>query len=261
MLALLCHVEPMADVLNPRLHFHDLGKLMLAFVMLWAYFSFSQLLIIWAGNLPEEIPFYLQRAAAAAGSTSALMHRARPFHAAVHAAALARSQARRPHLLAKVAIGMLCHAGRRSHLARRSRCSRTQGFPIHWMDIALPVGLAGVWLFLFARQSAAAGRCCRSTIRSSRRRSRMTPTDDPARRTTTPMRRCTTRTLRTSMSDVNIRDRSCHSRLVLLLLVAVSALLMWGMFNVLRIAGRGARPASVTARGAEPDSSHRRRSC
>ena len=35
--------------------FHDLGNLMLAFVMLWAYFSFSQYLIIWSGNLPDEI--------------------------------------------------------------------------------------------------------------------------------------------------------------------------------------------------------------
>ena len=42
-------------------HFHDLGNLTLAFVMLWAYFSFSQFLIIWAGNLPEEIPFFLER--------------------------------------------------------------------------------------------------------------------------------------------------------------------------------------------------------
>ena len=37
------------------LHFHDLGKLLLALVMLWAYFAFSQFLIIWSGNLPEEI--------------------------------------------------------------------------------------------------------------------------------------------------------------------------------------------------------------
>ncbi|MBA2501745.1 MAG: hypothetical protein H0V27_02580 [Pyrinomonadaceae bacterium] len=52
--------RPMHDVLAPA-HFHDLGKLLLAFVMLWAYFSFSQLLIIWSGNLPEEIPWYLRR--------------------------------------------------------------------------------------------------------------------------------------------------------------------------------------------------------
>jgi hypothetical protein len=47
-------------VYQPKL-FHDLGKLQLTLVMVWAYFSFSQLLIIWAGNLPEEIPWYLER--------------------------------------------------------------------------------------------------------------------------------------------------------------------------------------------------------
>ena len=39
----------------------DLGKLLLAFVMLWAYFSLSQFLITWSGNLPEEITWYLDR--------------------------------------------------------------------------------------------------------------------------------------------------------------------------------------------------------
>ncbi len=58
----------MEGVIQPR-HFHDWGKLFLAFVMLWAYFSFSQFLIIWSGNLPEEIPWYLQRHAAAAGAS------------------------------------------------------------------------------------------------------------------------------------------------------------------------------------------------
>ena len=52
--------EPMAGVYAPA-HFQDLGKLLLAFVMVYAYFSFSQFLIIWAGNLPEEIPWYLRR--------------------------------------------------------------------------------------------------------------------------------------------------------------------------------------------------------
>src|SRR5205807_8524280 len=52
-LTLLQPREPMNSVLR-TMHFHDLGKLMLALVMLWAYFAFSQFLIIWAGNLPEE---------------------------------------------------------------------------------------------------------------------------------------------------------------------------------------------------------------
>src|SRR5258707_9873074 len=57
---LLSKTEPMAGLIQER-HLHDLGKLLLAFVMLWDYFGFSQLLIIWSGNLPEEITFYRSR--------------------------------------------------------------------------------------------------------------------------------------------------------------------------------------------------------
>src|SRR6185437_5427 len=58
--AILCNYEPYISWLKPK-EVHDHGKLMLAFLMLWAYFSFSQLLIIWAGNLPQEIRFYTRR--------------------------------------------------------------------------------------------------------------------------------------------------------------------------------------------------------
>src|SRR6185503_7496935 len=58
--ALLSRRAPMHAVFNAG-HFHDLGKLMLAFVMLWAYFNFSQYLIIFSGNLAEEIPYYIAR--------------------------------------------------------------------------------------------------------------------------------------------------------------------------------------------------------
>ena len=50
----------MTDAATPA-RLHDLGNLLLAFIMLWAYMSFSQFLIIWSGNLPEEIPWYLRR--------------------------------------------------------------------------------------------------------------------------------------------------------------------------------------------------------
>src|SRR6185503_4195993 len=52
--AFLARHEPFSRWIEPR-HFHDLGNLTMAFVMLWAYVSFSQFLIIWSGNLPEEI--------------------------------------------------------------------------------------------------------------------------------------------------------------------------------------------------------------
>src|SRR5215510_8736146 len=56
----LARRPPLRDIVRPT-HFNDLANLMLAFVMLWAYFSFSQYLIIWSGNLPEEIAWYLDR--------------------------------------------------------------------------------------------------------------------------------------------------------------------------------------------------------
>ena len=57
---ILFRYKPMSELLKPE-HVHDHGKLMLAFLMVWAYFSFSQWLIIWAGNLPEEITWYMTR--------------------------------------------------------------------------------------------------------------------------------------------------------------------------------------------------------
>jgi len=57
---ILSRYKPMSGLLKPD-HVHDHGKLILTFVMLWAYFSFSQWLIIWAGNLPEEISWFVRR--------------------------------------------------------------------------------------------------------------------------------------------------------------------------------------------------------
>src|SRR5205823_4398645 len=51
---------PFEKLLGPTQR-RDLGNLLLAFVMMWAYLSFSQFLLIWSENLPEEIPWYLKR--------------------------------------------------------------------------------------------------------------------------------------------------------------------------------------------------------
>lgn len=59
-LAYLSDKAPMNRVLGKR-HFHDIGKLMLALVMVWTYFNFSQFLIIWSGNIPEETGWYIVR--------------------------------------------------------------------------------------------------------------------------------------------------------------------------------------------------------
>ena len=60
LLALLANRRPFAGVLGIPV-FHDLGNLLMAFTMLWAYIQFSQFLIIWSGNIEEETPYYLAR--------------------------------------------------------------------------------------------------------------------------------------------------------------------------------------------------------
>jgi len=57
---LLSRFEPMKTMLRPTEQ-HDLGKLAFAFVMLNIYLCFAEFLIIWSGNIPDEIPWYLNR--------------------------------------------------------------------------------------------------------------------------------------------------------------------------------------------------------
>jgi hypothetical protein len=59
-LLLLADRPPFSWALRPR-HLRGLGSLLLCFVIFWAYMSFSQFLLIWVGNLPEEIRWYLRR--------------------------------------------------------------------------------------------------------------------------------------------------------------------------------------------------------
>jgi hypothetical protein len=59
-LILLSRFEPMKSMFRITEQ-HDMGKLAFAFVMLNIYFTFAEFLIIWSGNLPDEIPWYLHR--------------------------------------------------------------------------------------------------------------------------------------------------------------------------------------------------------
>jgi hypothetical protein len=146
-LALIFPSGALGQFVTPR-HFHDLGKLLLAFVMLWAYLSFSQFLIIWSGNLPEELPWYLERMRGGWGVVALVLvvgHFALPF-----VLLLSRDLKKHASLLAKVALMVL--AARLVDLIWLiAPVFEHHGFPIHWMDIVIPVGLIGVWLFIFTR--------------------------------------------------------------------------------------------------------------
>jgi hypothetical protein len=78
---LLVSNRPPLDQLSPQ-SLRDLGSLLLAFVMVWAYLSFSQFLLIWSGNLPEEVPWYEARLKGGwqfAGLALVIFHFALPF--------------------------------------------------------------------------------------------------------------------------------------------------------------------------------------
>ncbi|HKQ76491.1 MAG TPA: hypothetical protein VJ810_22545 [Blastocatellia bacterium] len=146
--ALLSTREPMAVVLQPR-HFHDLGKLMLAFVMVWAYLSFSQLLIVWSGNLPQEIPFYLPRMQSSwrwVGILLIVLHFALPF-----ALLLSRDLKRRAGSLAALA-GLVIVMRVTDLFWLVAPEFRRQGLAIDWFDPVTVVGLCGLWLALFTRE-------------------------------------------------------------------------------------------------------------
>lgn len=145
MAALVKH-EPMNSVVGQS-HFQDLGKLLLAFVMLWTYFAFSQFLIIWSGNLPEEISWYLSRTRGTWGVIAlavVILHFAFPF-----LFLLSRSIKRNAGKLVIVAVLILVM--RLVDLFWTLAPSFADGqFHPSWMDLIAPIGMGGLWLATFA---------------------------------------------------------------------------------------------------------------
>ena len=146
--ALLANRGPLRDFVQPS-YFHDLGNLMFAFVMLWAYISFSQFLIIWSGNLPEEITWYVARMRNGweyVAIILLLFHFAVPF-----ALLLSRRNKRNLRGLATIAAWMIIM--RLVDLLWMVKPAfHPQGFAIHWLDIVAPVALGGIWLAAFLWQ-------------------------------------------------------------------------------------------------------------
>jgi len=142
---LLARTEPFSAVLQGR-HLHDLGKLLLAFVMLWAYFDFSQLLIIWSGNLPEEITFYRTRLYGGWGVVAVLVlifHFFVPFFLL-----LSQSVKRSNKLLPRLALWLIFM--RLVDLFWMTRPEFTSRAVPSWLDLLLPIALGGLWLGFFA---------------------------------------------------------------------------------------------------------------
>jgi hypothetical protein len=147
-LAWLSRRPPLDKIVTPS-HLHDLGNLLLAFVMLWAYFSFSQYLIIWAGNVPEEIAWYwhrLQTGWRFLALALVLFHFAIPF-----VLLLSRRVKRDATIIATVA-GAILISRLVDLLWLVAPEFHQRGFAVSWLDVVLPLTLGSLWLGCFLWQ-------------------------------------------------------------------------------------------------------------
>jgi hypothetical protein len=145
--------EPWKSALQP-VTVHDLGKLLLAFTMLWGYVNFSQFLIVWSGNVSEETPFYLRRLQ---GGWNAIAIALVVFHFALpFALLLSRALKRSARALAVVATLLLVMQLVDLYwLIGPDLASHGEEAPAlhpHVFDLAAALGIFGLWLVLFARQ-------------------------------------------------------------------------------------------------------------
>ena len=117
--------------------------------MLWAYFSFSQFLIIWSGNLTEEIPWYTHRLAAGwqwVGLALVLFHFAIPF-----TILLSRANKRKARVLGWVAAGVIVMRVVDLFWLIAPEIQQS-GLRVHWLDVVAPLAVGGVWLAWFLWQ-------------------------------------------------------------------------------------------------------------
>ncbi|MEO7157691.1 MAG: hypothetical protein ABI039_09025 [Vicinamibacterales bacterium] len=149
-LLMLAQSAPLNRVLTNH-HFHDLGKLLFAFLMLWAYLSFSQFLIIWSANLPEEIPHYLNRWDNSWRYLSVFIivgHFILPY-----ALLLSRDIKRNMGQLRIIATWILLArvADYYWHVAPEFH---PDGFSFSLLDVALPLAIGGIFISLFVANLA-----------------------------------------------------------------------------------------------------------
>ena len=147
---ILYDYKPMSEMLTPDF-VHDHGKWMLAFTMVWAYFNFSQWLIIWAGNLPAEITYYIRRLNGDWGYVGlfvVIFHFAVPF-----AMLLSRPFKRDIRKLVWLAAWLLLMRYVDLFWIIEPNFSKT--FNVTVADIIVPVAIGGLWLAYFFRNLGA----------------------------------------------------------------------------------------------------------
>ena len=140
----LMRSEPMRSRVQQK-HLHDLGKLMFAFVMLYAYFTFSQFLITWSANLPEEIPWYIRRLSNGWQGLMLVLvvgHFALPFGMLLSADVKQNMRRLAP-------IAALLFVMRIVDVIFQVAPQFHEGLFVSWVDLAVVVGVGGIWVAAF----------------------------------------------------------------------------------------------------------------
>lgn len=148
--AALARQGPMARATSPLL-WNDYGNLLLAFTMLWMYLAFSQYLVIWSGNIREEVVWYLRRLNGGwqwVALSLVIFSFALPF-----LVLLSRELKRRAALLALVA-GLVAAMRYLDLLWTVAPAFHPAELRLSWLDVVLPLGLGGLWLGAYLRQLA-----------------------------------------------------------------------------------------------------------
>jgi hypothetical protein len=147
-LLLLAHTQPLITIVRPKI-WRDLGNLLLTFVMLWAYCAFSQYLLIWSGNLRDEITWYLPRTSGGWRVIAALLiifHFFIPFFML-----LSRDIKESRFIMFAVVALLLVLRFVDLYWLIRPAFSPFK-FTVSWMDFVAPIGIGGIWLAYFTRQ-------------------------------------------------------------------------------------------------------------
>ena len=147
-LVMLAQTTPLNRVITEH-HFHDLGKLLFAFLMLWAYLSFSQFIIIWSANIPEEIPHYLDRWENTWKFLSIFIV---VGHFMVPYALLLSRDLKRNFTRLRVIATWLLFARLADYFWHVAPELHKDGMSISLLDVALPLAIGGVFISLFVTQ-------------------------------------------------------------------------------------------------------------
>jgi hypothetical protein len=141
-LLLLASHPPLDAAIRPG-HIRDVGAMLLTVVVVWAYLAFAQYLIVWSGNLPREVVWYLIRFRQGwlwVGLLAVFLRFILPF-----AVLLSGRTKRDPRVLAGAGVAILA-GGLLDAYWQVAPVFHPGGLTVHWLDLAVPLGMGGLWL-------------------------------------------------------------------------------------------------------------------